>query len=80
MEEPPVVSGEVRSPTIIPNSEQDAFGLSSALQYVPGSFASADEIIELTKVARRYGGVYFTHRGCVISYKDGALEMRSVLL
>jgi hypothetical protein len=79
MEESQVVSGELRSPTIIPNSEQGAFGLSSALQYVPDSFASTDEIIELAKVARRYGGVYFTHQRCVISYKDGVLEMRSVL-
>src|SRR5580658_6369862 len=41
---------------------QGAFGLSSALQYVPDSFASTDEIVELAKVARRYGGVYFTHQ------------------
>jgi len=42
--------------------EQGAFGLSTALQYVPDSFASRDEIIELAKVARQYGGVYFTHQ------------------
>jgi dihydroorotase/N-acyl-D-amino-acid deacylase len=42
--------------------DQGAFGLSSALQYVPDSFASTDEIVELAKVARRYGGVYFTHQ------------------
>jgi N-acyl-D-amino-acid deacylase len=42
--------------------EQGAFGLSSALQYVPDSFASTDEIVELAKVARRYDGVYFTHQ------------------
>lgn len=42
--------------------EQGAFGLSTALQYVPGVFASTDEIVELAKVARRYGGVYFTHQ------------------
>src|SRR5262249_23429410 len=41
---------------------QGAFGLSSALQYVPGRFASTDELIELAKVARSYGGVYFTHQ------------------
>src|ERR1035437_4176531 len=39
--------------------EQGAFGLSSALQYVPDSFASTEEIVELAKVARKYGGVYF---------------------
>lgn len=42
--------------------EQGAFGVSSALQYVPDSFASTDEIVELAKVARSYGGVYFTHQ------------------
>jgi dihydroorotase/N-acyl-D-amino-acid deacylase len=42
--------------------EQGAFGLSSALQYVPDVFASTDEIVELAKVARNYGGVYFTHQ------------------
>ena len=42
--------------------QQGAFGLSTALQYVPDTFASTDEIIELAKVARSYGGVYFTHQ------------------
>ena len=42
--------------------EQGAFGLSTALEYVPDVFASTDEIIELARVARRYGGVYFTHQ------------------
>jgi len=42
--------------------EQGAFGLSTALQYVPDVYASTDEIVELAKVARRYGGVYFTHQ------------------
>ncbi|MBV9181818.1 MAG: D-aminoacylase [Acidobacteria bacterium] len=42
--------------------EQGAFGLSTALQYVPDSFASTEEIVELAKVAHRYGGVYFTHQ------------------
>ena len=42
--------------------EQGAFGLSSALQYVPDVYASTDELVELAKVARSYGGVYFTHQ------------------
>lgn len=42
--------------------QQGAFGLSTALQYVPDTFASTDEIVELAKVARSYGGVYFTHQ------------------
>ena len=42
--------------------QQGAFGLSSALEYVPDAFASTDELVELAKVARAYGGVYFTHQ------------------
>ena len=42
--------------------QQGAFGLSTALQYVPDVFASTGEIVELAKVARLYGGVYFTHQ------------------
>jgi dihydroorotase/N-acyl-D-amino-acid deacylase len=42
--------------------QQGALGLSTSLQYVPDRFASTDEIVELAKVAGRYGGVYFTHQ------------------
>jgi N-acyl-D-amino-acid deacylase len=42
--------------------QQGAFGVSSALEYVPDMFASTDELVELAKVARNYGGVYFTHQ------------------
>jgi len=42
--------------------EQGALGLSTSLQYIPDRFASTDEIVELAKVAAKYGGVYFTHQ------------------
>jgi len=42
--------------------EQGALGLSTSLQYVPDRFASTNEIVELAKVASKYGGVYFTHQ------------------
>jgi dihydroorotase/N-acyl-D-amino-acid deacylase len=42
--------------------EDGALGLSTSLQYVPDRFASTEEVIELAKVARQYGGVYFTHQ------------------
>ena len=42
--------------------EQGALGLSTSLQCMPDRFASTDEIVELAKVAARYGGVYFTHQ------------------
>lgn len=41
--------------------EEGALGLSSSLQYVPDRFSTTEEIIELAKVARRYGGIYLTH-------------------
>jgi dihydroorotase/N-acyl-D-amino-acid deacylase len=39
-----------------------ALGLSTSLQYVPGRFASPDEIVELAKVAGQYGGIYISHQ------------------
>src|SRR5207244_323590 len=42
--------------------EEGALGVSTSLQYVPDRFASTAEIIELAKVAARYGGVYSTHQ------------------
>ncbi|MGE0042566.1 MAG: amidohydrolase family protein [Vicinamibacterales bacterium] len=38
-----------------------AFGLSSALIYPPGSFASTDELIALARVAARHDGIYVSH-------------------
>jgi len=41
--------------------EQGAFGLSSGMEYVPGVYASKEEVIELAKVASQFGGIYVTH-------------------
>jgi N-acyl-D-amino-acid deacylase len=41
--------------------EQGAFGLSTGLVYVPGTYAQTDEIVDIAKVAARYGGLYATH-------------------
>jgi len=38
-----------------------AVGLSTGLEYAPGSYAKNDEIEELCRVAAHYGGVYATH-------------------
>jgi len=37
---------------------EGAIGLGSGLIYPPNSFATTDELIELAKVAARYGGIY----------------------
>jgi N-acyl-D-amino-acid deacylase len=42
--------------------QQGALGLSTSLQYVPGRFATTDEIVELAKVAKQYGGIYISHQ------------------
>ncbi len=41
--------------------EEGALGVGSSLIYVPASFSSTDELIELCKVAAQYGGIYTTH-------------------
>jgi len=41
--------------------EDGAFGLSSGLFYVPGTFTPTVEVVELAKVAGRMGGMYTSH-------------------
>jgi len=38
-----------------------AVGLSTALIYPPGTYARTDELVEMAKVAAKYGGFYSTH-------------------
>ena len=41
--------------------EEGAWGISTGLDYPPGSFASTDELIELSKTVQSMGGFYHTH-------------------
>lgn len=41
--------------------EEGALGVASSLIYPPGSFARTDELIELSKVAAEYNGMYISH-------------------
>jgi len=41
--------------------EEGAIGIGSSLIYSPGFYAQTDELIELTKVAAEYGGLYISH-------------------
>jgi N-acyl-D-amino-acid deacylase len=41
--------------------EDGAFGIASALIYPPGSFATTEELIAMSKAMAPYGGVYITH-------------------
>jgi N-acyl-D-amino-acid deacylase len=41
--------------------EEGAMGVTSALIYAPANYASTEELIELSKVAAEYGGMYIAH-------------------
>mgnify|MGYP001826674683 CR=1 FL=1 len=41
--------------------EEGAVGIASSLMYPPGLFADTEELIELSKVASEYGGMYASH-------------------
>jgi len=53
--------------------DQGAFGLSSGLQYPPGRYAATEEVVALSKAAKRRGGIYTTHMRC-----EGERLMESV--
>ena len=47
---------------LVAQAMQDgAMGVTTALIYPPATFAKTDELVELSKVASRYGGVYTAH-------------------
>ena len=51
-----------RMTAMVEQAMQDgAFGLSSALIYMPGSFASTEELVALAKAAGRHRGIYVSH-------------------
>ena len=41
--------------------EEGAYGISTGLKYLPGSFSKVEEVIELSKKASEKGGVYTSH-------------------
>ena len=47
--------------------EQGAFGLSTGLDYPPGNYADTDELVELSTLVAKMGGIYHTH----VRYKLG---------
>jgi N-acyl-D-amino-acid deacylase len=53
--------------------QQGAFGLSSGLFYVPGSYATTEEVIALTRAAAEYGGLYTSHIRDEANYGEGVL-------
>ena len=41
--------------------EEGAFGISTGLDYPPGSYADTQELVQLSEEASRLGGIYHTH-------------------
>jgi len=59
---PPTPEELGRMTAMVERAMQDgAFGLSSALIYMPGSFASTEELVALAKAAASHRGIYVTH-------------------
>lgn len=59
---PPTAEELSRMEAMVDQAMRDgAFGLSSALIYVPGTFARTDELVALAKVAAKHKGIYITH-------------------
>jgi N-acyl-D-amino-acid deacylase len=59
----PPVSEELEKMKILVSESinNGAIGISSGLEYSPGSYAQADELIELCKTAVEWDGIYATH-------------------
>lgn len=53
---------------------EGAIGIGSSLIYVPAMYSTTEELINLSKVAARYGGVYFSHIRDEGSEIDKALD------
>jgi len=41
---------------------EGAWGMSTGLEYIPGRYATTEEIIEISKVVGEFGGVYASHQ------------------
>jgi len=72
---PPTAAELERMRNVVADAmKQGALGLSTSLQYVPARFAKTDEIVELAKVAGRYGGIYITHQRSEANAIDESLQ------
>ncbi len=59
---PPTASELTRMRGLVTEAmEGGAFGVASALIYAPGAYARTEELIELSKAAAPFGGLYISH-------------------
>ena len=52
--------------------EEGAYGMSTGLDYPPGSYAPTEELVELSREAAKLGGIYHTH--CRHNLGDASLD------
>jgi N-acyl-D-amino-acid deacylase len=58
----PTADEQIKMNALVEQGMTDgAVGLSTGLIYVPGTFAKTEEVVELAKVASKYGGTYASH-------------------
>ena len=59
---PPTAEEQAKMNALVEQAMKDgAVGFSTGLEYLPGMFGKTDEIVELAKIAAKYGGIYATH-------------------
>jgi len=73
-EEPTKSEIEEMKELVAQSMDEGALGLSTGLIYPPGCYAKTHELIELSKVVAKYGGVYSSH-----IRNEGNLLLQSVL-
>lgn len=63
MEEREATPSEIESmrEIVAATMEQGAFGISTGLTYPPGAFAGTEEVVEVAKAVKPFGGFYATH-------------------
>ena len=52
---------EAMKALVAQSMQQGAYGLSTGLKYIPGAYSETEEVIELARVAGRYGGIHISH-------------------
>ena len=62
-EQRPATSAEIEDMKSVVREamEEGAWGLSTGLDYPPGAYADTDELVALSEVSARLGGIYHTH-------------------
>src|SRR5260370_19774839 len=72
---PPTAAELEQMKQLVANAMKDgALGVSTSLQYVPARFAQTDEIVELAKVAHKYGGIYISHQRSEANAIDASMK------